>query len=266
MKKRMDRYSNQSGNIPTRSEKNKNLYAKIYDGYDELENLTIPSNEKSINLQDLKKELTSRSEYHNYKDYHEIVNENNNQVVRKEKVHEQQREENEIYDIKELLNKAVVENKKENEYEPTLTNEKYLKKLQLDNSKTNMEQVKAIYNEIQEEAQEEDETLIKTASLSLDILSDLKSDNDKTKVTPPIKKEEMPDNDSFDDFYSNNYKFSKKDFEDKNAEDNLDLQDDLEKDSDNKNFFLKIMLLIFGISLVLIIIVYLFNYFNRVSG
>ena len=243
----MDRYILQEENIPTRSEKNKPLYKKIYDAYDEFENLIIPSNEKTINPSELKKELLPRGEYKKNK-----IN-----CPEEDKMpHDKQ----EIYDIKELIEEAVTSKETNEEFSPTLTNCNYLKKLNLNSDKTNLEQVKEMYNDMETEVDNEEEKLLKTANLSLDILSDLKSDNDKTIVTPPIKDEEMPDDEN--DFYSNNYKFSKKDFEDKKVENILYDEDD-SKDS-NKNFFFKIFILIFGISLVVLVIVYLFNYFNRV--
>lgn len=267
MSSRMDKYKNTRESeeyIPTRSDKNKELYKQIYNAYDEFENLVVPSNAREINPNDLKKEITSRDEYQRQKEYSDITN-TNNRIVRKEKILEHQKQENEIYDIKELLNKAVTNQDKPQLMEHTLTNEDYLKKLKLDSNRTNIEQVKEMYEEIKEEQMEEDEGLLKTANLSLEILSDLKSDNDGTMVNPPIKKEELPDDDD-SDFYSSKYKFSKKDFEDKKDKGNID--DDMEEfndeDSGNGKFFFKILLLIFGILLVLIVIIYLFNYFNRV--
>ena len=102
----------------------------------------------------------------------------------------------------------------------------YLKKLKLDNTRTNIEQVKEMYDEIKNDDSYEDESLLKTANLSLEILTDLKGDNEKTLVTPPIKEEELPDSMRDEDFYSNTYKFSKKDFEDKKYEENISLEDD----------------------------------------
>ena len=260
----MDKYKYLERNeeVPSRTARNKDLYRKAVSDYDELENLVVPSNEKAIDIKDLKRELNSRSDYQDYKKYREIMADNdNNKAIRKEKVQEERKHENEIYDIKELLNKAIDENKEEPEKELTLTNEDYLKKLDLDTDKTNIEQVQEMYGEIEEESNEEDTALIKTANLSLDILSDLKGDNDETIVTPPIKEEELPDDLKDDTFYSDSYKFSKSDFEDKD-DNNDDLEE--EKDTSNRKFFFKVLMLIFGISLIVIIIIYLFNYFNRV--
>lgn len=270
MGSRMDKYKNEDL-VPTRSDKNKELYKQIYNAYDEFENLVVPSNAREINPKDLKKEITSRQDYRRKKELEDISDNTLETNTVKERTYEKRKKENEVYDINELLNKAVEEKKQPELITNTLSNDDYLKKLKLDNRRTNIEQVKEMYQDIQEEALEEDESLMKTANLSLEILSDLKGDNDKTVVSAPIKDEELPDDNDEDSFYSNTYKFSKKDFEDKS--DFIDEDDDLEESDDedyennkenNGKFFFKILMLIFGILLVILILLYFINYFNRV--
>ena len=265
MSSRMDKYKNEES-IPTRSDKNKELYKQIYNAYDEFENLIVPSNAREINPSELKKEITSRQDYHKQKDIDDITNnKTNNSVIRKEKITIEQKQEEEIYDINELLNKATSDNKKPELNTQVLSNEDYLKRLKLDNRRTNIEQVKEMYDEIKEESMEEDESLMKTANLSLEILSDLKGDSDKTLVSAPIKNEELPDDVKDTDFYSNTYKFSKKDFENKDTDTEEDDDDDFYmEDNGSGKFFFKILMLIFGIILVILILVYFINYFNRV--
>ena len=268
MGSRMDRYNNDS-NIPKRSDKNKDLYKQIYNAYDDFENLVVPSNVREIDLSGLKKEVTSRDEYKKIKDYSEITN---NKVVRKEIVLEEQKKENEIYDINELLNKVVKDKKEDdNSSVSMLSSDSYLKRLKLDDTRTNLDIVKEVYEDIRKETEDESEELLRTANLSLDILSDLRGENDDTMIQAPIKDEFIPD-DSNNKFYSNNYKFSKKDFdkeEKKIDNDSLlekedDFYDDELSDSSHGRFFFKILLLIFGIVLVIVIGIYLLNYFNRV--
>lgn len=262
MGSRMDKYKNDS-EVPKRSDRNKELYRQIYNAYDEFENLVVPSNAKEIDLASLKKEITSRDEYKKVKDYSDITN---NKIVRKEIVQEEQRQENEIYDINELIKNAVKDSKKEEEIVPTMSNGSYLKKLKLDDKKTNLDAVKEMYEDIKKETEEESEELLRTANLSLDILSDLRGENDDTMIGAPIKDEFLPDEKN--QFYSNEYKFSKKDFEDKDAnnikleEDEDDFYDDEEEG--NGKFFFKILLLIFGIAIIVVIAIYLISYFNRV--
>ena len=66
-----------------------------------------------------------------------------------------------------------------------------------------------------------------------------------------------------DTFYSSTYKFNKKDFLDK--EDNVeeDFYDNEMNDKGNGKFFLKILLLLFGLSLIIVIGIYIYNYFNE---
>ena len=280
----MDKYNNNS-DIPKRSDKNKELYRQIYNAYDEFENLVVPSNVKEIDLSSLKKEITSRDEYKQVKEYSTITN---NKVVRKEKVIEEQKKENEIYDINELLNKAVKDKKQDNVIENNITSDSYLKRLKLDDTRTNLDIVKEMYEDIKKETEDESEELLKTANLSLDILSDLRGENDDTMIQAPIKDEFMPDDNKR--FYSSEFKFTKKDFDDKKLEDNIELEfndkkiknkkeenkiekEDIDEDDDfyddemddgNGKFFFKILLFIFGLALVVVVAIYLLNYFNRI--
>lgn len=295
MSKRMDKYEqiDKKNVIPKRSEKNKELYKQIYNAYDEFENLVVPSNAKEIDINDLKKEISSRDEYRQIKDVEEITNTKITRIDDEISKNEDSKKEEEIYDINELLDKAVSSNKKESTIEPTLSSGDYLKKLKLDRTKTNLEQVKEMYNDMEDDIDNNDE-LIKTASLSLEILSDLKGTDDNTAVSAVDPDEiddiiasesilekskdssEKQDEDDDDfDFYSNNYKFSKKDFDGK-KEDIIDKElikkdedsDYAEEDDDEDEYegghsFLKIFLLVFGILLVVAIVAYLIIYFGK---
>ena len=278
MGSRMDKYKDIDNScIPKRSDKNKELYKQIYNAYDEFENLVVPSNAKEIDLSSFKKEIVSRDDYKKAVEYGDITN---NKVIRKEKVIEEQKKENEIYDINELLNKAVKDKKQDDEQINTISSDSYLKKLKLDDTRTNLDIVKEMYDDIQKETEDESENLLKTANFSLDILSDLRGENDDTRIQAPIKDEFLPEDNK--KFYSSEFKFSKKDFDDQKIEDNIDdevlsdkknkkeeLDDeddfyDNEMNEGNGKFFFKILLLIFGIALVVVVIIYLLNYFNRV--
>ncbi len=262
MSSRMDKYRNIEEDIPTRSDKNKELYKQIYNAYDSFENLIVPSNAKEITMSDLKKEIGSREEIREKRINKEVNTKDNDSGINK------MYQDNSVYDINELINKAVSLKEDNEEDKEKLTNGSYLKKLKLDNRRTNIEQVKEMYEDIKEEDNYEDESLLKTANLSLEILSDLKSDNDGTKVSAPIKVEELPDDEQ--SFYSDNYKFSKKDFEkneiddDDDDEEEDDDEDEEDNDSGNGKFFFKILLLIVGILMIIGLLVYFVIYFNRV--
>ena len=260
MSSRTDKYKH--SDLPTRSNKNKELYKQVYNAYDEFENLIVPSNAREINPKELKKEIVSRQDYHKKREYEEIVNEDK-VVFDKRKIDEVIEEKNEVYDINTLLDKALGEKKESKSIDNILSNNDYLKKLKLDNSKTNIEQVKEIYDDLQEEDEEE---LMKTANLSLEILSDLKGNNDKTTVdAPPIKEDEIPEETGINhDFYSTSYKFSKKDFVDEDGDFPQLEEEEEEEETGNGKFFLKILLLIFGIVFIVLVLLYFLNYFNRV--
>jgi len=259
----MDKYKNEK-EAPKRSDKNQELYKQIYNAYDEFENLVVPSNSREITMSELKKEITSRQEYRERKVYDEITNKGKNDTkILKQK--ERKQTTPEVYDIKELLDKAVSEKNDKKDDVDTLSNGDYLKKIKIDGYKTNIEQVKEIYEDTLSEEIESDESLLKTANLSLEILSDLKSDNDQTMVEAPIKKSELPKESLDNDFYSSKYKFSKRDFEDKSESlGEEDEDDDYQEDKKGIKRFVKVLLLVFGILLIIILLLYIFNFFNKV--
>ena len=261
MGSRMDKYANKNTDeLPTRSAKNKELYRQVYNAYDNFENLIVPSNAREISVSDLKKEIASRQEYREKK---ASSFDDNQEEVKSDAKKRVSDENDEIYDINELINKAVSKKKESSEEESAISNGDYLKRLKLDNRKTNIEQVKELYEDIKEEALEEDESLLKTANLSLEILSDLKSDNDGTMVSAPIKNEEMP-TESEIDFYSSRYKFRKKDFDDEEDDDEDDDDDSDNPGEGNGKFFLKVLVLIFGLLLIVGMLIFIIKYFNRV--
>lgn len=270
MGSRMDKY-NSTSDIPKRSERNQELYKQIYNAYDEFENLIIPSNTREIDLSDLKREVSGRDEYRKVKDYSSITN---NKVIRKEVIREEQKRENEIYDINQLLDKAVSSNKNEDEVVNTLSNKDYLKRLNLDK----IEDVSEFEDMSLDIEKEEEDSLLKTANLSLEILSDLKGDNENTLVSDPMSLEldvSEDDDDSFSledendeqedekekedekEFYTGKCKFKKDDFDEEDEE------EDDDEEEENGHTFLKTFLLVFGIILVICVVLYLISYFGR---
>ena len=279
MGSRMDKYK-ENDKIPARSDRNKALYKQIYNAYDDFENLIVPSNAREITMSDLKKEISTRSEYRANKVAMDILKKDDKAASMVHKDNQDKLstgEHNQVYDINELLDKAVDDNKEEVSRDTKIANGEYLKKLKLDKRKTNIDQVKEMYEDISNDESLEDESLLKTANLSLEILSDLKSDNDSTMVSAPIKNEELPDDDETS-FYSNKYKFSKRDFEGRDSGivkkkeekiesatlDDEDDDEENEEESGNGKFFLKVLFLIFGIFLIAGVLFFFIKYFNRV--
>lgn len=266
MESRMDKYYREDENPSMqRSSKNAKLYRDVYSDYDNLENLPIPDNTNVIDMPELRKLMRGE--------------EDNNRRIRESKYEESVKEKvdpDKIYDINKLLEHARSENNKlkDNKHYDT-SNYKILETfgdkvepIDYDNEEDNeiekedilsqtrelKYQTKKISdNPVIEQIIPEDSKEFNTASLSLDILSDLKPTGD-TGVTEPAKnpdfekiyeeeiekkvdvKEEEVEEDSDVDiikedvskeekiekdasFYTDLYKFSSKDFEDDDEDD-----------------------------------------------
>ncbi len=109
MNSRMDKYKNTSDTfveeedkkeVLSRSDKNKQLYTQIYNAYDEFENLIVPSNAKEITISELKREIKMTEEND------DGVELNFDGRKNKDNLEEQ------VFDINELINKAVSEKKR----------------------------------------------------------------------------------------------------------------------------------------------------------
>ena len=188
MESRIDKYKDNEIK-PSRVEKNKDLYKMIYSAYDEFENYKVPLEEKEIDLSHIKKSVSNRSEYKKVKDYGEFANKRVSRLTL-DNDNESDTREQEVYDIKELLSR--VKNDNNDERKTTLKEEKYLDKLHLKGSvKTNLEKLKEEYEDVRLD-EDEEEKLSNTSNLSLEILSDLKS-NEDTMVSPPMKEETEED-------------------------------------------------------------------------
>ena len=248
METRSNRYKD-INNTKSRVEKNQPLYKMIYTAYDEYENYKIPIDSNEIDLTNIKKNVTSRDEYMRAKHYSDVTN---RKVLREDKIEDTKEEpKEEVYDIKELLDKVKKDNLSERK--TNIQEEKYLDKLHLNKEvKTNLDTIKEMYEDISLDSEEE-EKLSNTANLSLEILSDLKS-NDDTMVTPPMKEE--PDED--DSFYSDSYNFDKKDFYNEDEEND---EDEEFIDEDDNKFSFKILIIIALIVLITIVAIYLIKYF-----
>ena len=156
------------------------------------------------------------------------------------------RDENKIYDINVLLENAKNEINKSAE----ITNDKKINT----NFLTNLEDANIPYHddamEIASQEVKEEKQKSNTDSLPLDILADLKG-NDNTVVTDPIVKDEVTMIKKIKDeetFYSGSFNFSKKDFDEAEEDDAF-----FEKSSHTG---VKIFFLIFGL-LVLAAAIYL---------
>ena len=229
MESRMEKYYEKDLSSYERTRKNQDLYKDVSKEITNLENLPIPDNSNEIDLDGLKKIIYSRDEYRKNKGK-EIVKEEEPIVKREEK---------RVYDINVLLENAKNEINRSNE----VTNTKKINH----NFLTTLEEEKIPYHDdaIELSNMEPDKKKeVSEDSLPLDLLVDLKGD-DNTVVTDPIVKEEVTMIKKIKDgetFYSGSFNFTKKDFDD-DEDDNL-LEDD------TSGNVIKIIFLIFGLIVI----------------
>lgn len=213
MASRMDRYHSNNSNMYSRSLKNENLYKDIYENthYSNIENVTSLNKTNEIDLSMIKELLEQREQYKKKeapvrnevpKSYNTTIHEERN------------------YDIRDIMKKAKDEKVDDNKSR-SLRNIQYdfLKKNNVENEKNN----------------DIENTLVSTGvlnkigdgDLSLDMLSDLKSDGDtfveSTNNVKDLLKEvaeakdnykDVSDDDNLDkSFYTSSLNFKDDDFE-----------------------------------------------------
>lgn len=240
MESRMEKYYKENPNYYRRSERNASLYKDVTAGINDLENLPIPDNSNEIDINGLKQIISSRDEYRKNRDIRRdfVKDDESPQILKEDK--------RRVYDINVLLETAKNEVNKSNEMEgKKLINTNFL--TDLDDAKIPYQDEDAL--DVASKVEESEKSSL-TDSLPLDILVDLKG-NDNTIVTDPIVKEEVTMIEKIKDgetFYSGSFSFTKKDFA--NEEDD----DDFFDEKDHKG--LKIFFLIIGL-LMLAGVVYL---------
>jgi len=259
MASRMDKYSqNMSG--MSRSEKNKNIYKNVsQNDYFSYEKLPVSSNVNEINIYELKKIATNRDEYRKLKELENTISLKRSDIKEEEVKVEK---EEPIYDINELLAKARREKEKLQEVQKKIinTNYNFLSSLESSYEKVSdglevihKDDVKYQTKKINDNPSIE-QIMDETRNLSLDILSDLKP-TDNTIVTPPIKDDvqnKSLEDTKGEDFYSNTYKFSKKDF----------MSDTELENKKGGSIFLKILIVVLTFALVGLAILYVLHFFN----
>lgn len=231
MESRMEKYYEKDLSSFARSKRNETLYKDVSKEISDLENLPIPDNSNEIDLDGLKKIIYSRDEYRKARE------------EKKEKVEdipiEKPIKDNRIYDINVLLENAKNEINRSNE----VTNTKKINH----NFLTNLEEEKIPYHDdaIELSNMEPDKkNEVSEDSLPLDLLVDLKGD-DNTVVTDPIVKEEVTMIKKIKDgetFYSGSFNFTKKDFDEVEDDDNFM--------DDTSSNVIKIIFLVFGLIVI----------------
>lgn len=295
----------------TRSSRNAKLYKHIYGEYEDLDNLPIEDNTNEIDMEKLRELVLAAN--HSTED--KQLKENLNILEQRKRMIDEQK----VYDINKILEKAKYENNKlkepakdiskpkrdllttlgsaelsldeinaaKKQYQEQMNKKKQAVDLEAELSMTrelkykNLGQLEA-KSEEQVEKNLEDKTLLDTNSLSLDLFNDLKP-TENTIITKPIIPDEYDDTkykkesssltdiksdirsgdtrdidiikeppptnpaSNADEFFTNVYEFSKKDF--------ADVDDDF-FDTPKKGGLFKIFLLILAIIIVIGVIIY----------
>ena len=208
MESRMEKYYKEDLSTFERSKRNEQLYKDISREMSNFDNLPIPDNSNEIDINGLKKIISSRDEYRKEREIgRTFINE-------KPLIEKEEKKENKIYDINILLENAKNEINRTNE----VTREKKIGTNFLTNLEEanlpNTDDALELSSEVINHEVESKESPSSTDSLPLDILADLKG-NDNTIVTDPIVKDEVTMIKKIKDgetFYSGSYYFTKKDF------------------------------------------------------
>lgn len=238
MESRMEKYYKEDLSSFNRTKRNEQLYRDISSEISNLDNLPIPDNSNEIDINGLKEIISSRDEYRKARVLGRTTflddkqnNKEDNEIKEKTR----------IYDINVLLENA------KNEINKTAEVNKEEEKIINANFLTNLEDANIPYKEdlddtedLSEQVSNIDKKVSSTDSLPLDILVDLKGD-DNTEVTDPIVKEEVTMIKKIKEgetFYSGSFSFTKKDFD----------EDDDEKLFEEKSHTgIKVFFLIFGL-------------------
>lgn len=235
MESRMEKYYKEDISVFERSKKNEKLYRELSKEISEMDNLPVPDNSNEIDMDGLKQIISSRDEYRKSKELERTF------VSKGPLVEDKPKQENKVYDINVLLENAKNELNRNN----SVTNKRMINT----NFLTNLEEADIPDNddaiEVSQPLPEKKDVTSNTDSLPLDILMDLKG-NDDTVVTDPIVKEEVTMIKKIKDsetFYSGSFNFSKKDF-DESEEDEPFIEE-------NNHTGVKVFFLIIGILILL---------------
>ena len=256
MESRMDKYEKDDVQELSRSKRNEKLYKQVYGSYSDLDYLPVSNNVSEIDEKKLKEIVASREQYHKIKknDVDDVEVEVKN-------------EDNKIYDINELIDKARNSKPKVVKKKDDLQSYNFLKTLESrELLKSDIEEAieqDNVKEEIEKNNVESSDSGSKT--LSLDILSDLKDDTVLTEPitfkTGEIEKENDENDIPIDDdkvnstdktFYSGSYKFSDQDFFD----------DDYDKIAKNSSF-IKVVFIVILVSICITGVYFLIDFLSK---
>lgn len=182
MASRMDRYYRNQKNTYRRSERNRSLYQEIYDNssYSNIEGIATIEKTNEVDITKIKNMLKNREEYQKQRGFRQAIKKTE-PPKNIEQIATLDEEKN--YDIRDILDKAKVNKKIDNSYH-SINNTNY----------NILKNIKTFDSYEEEEESERLKDLINTITntsllnqmgdkdLSLDLLDDLKSDDDDTII------------------------------------------------------------------------------------
>ena len=259
MASRMDRYYTEDTEYNRRSSKNSNLYNKIYDEdakYSNIEGIASIEKTNEIDITKIREMLKNREDYQKEKEFRQIVKPSREREI-EYKYEDDDNEEEKSYDIRNILEKARVDNKDiKNEYR-SLNNTQYNILKSIDIDKEYEDYLRG--NDKKEDLEELIHTITNTSmlkkleeqELALSMLDDFKTKSHNLKDTKSIQaimdeEYEKEKTNEFTDtidksFYTGSMKLSKQDF-----------GDDAEiKENDSLGKALKILI---GLAVIILII------------
>lgn len=224
MASRMERYYKQNS-VNNRSERNQNLYREIYENasYSNIEGVATIEKSNEIDITKVRNMLKNREEYQRQKDVRRIMTK---EVKPEPKYVEHITSDDKNYDIRDILDKAKVNKPREEKYRK-LENTNYgifkkinsNKKLRIDDD-TNETELRELIDTINNNS---DLNKLGDRELSLDLLDDLKSDNNTIidgtdsikKLLAEAKKDTVKEDTSDLDksFFTSSLNFGEDDFE-----------------------------------------------------
>lgn len=183
MENRIDKFSNEV--TPSRSARNARLYKEVYGKYDNLNNLPLEDNTDEIDMNKLQ-EILDKSDIDKYRKRQEETRQYNVIEQRKRNIDEQR-----LYDINKILEKAKYENNKLKDVGDTnKVDTSILSTLQ--KREISVDELNDTYKE---EKKKEDELSKKEDDLSMTRELKFKELSEETKNGNPLLEHVMPNND-----------------------------------------------------------------------
>ena len=260
MASRMEKYYNNPP-VSRRSQKNAELYRTLYDNeeYTNIASVAIIDKTNEVDITKIRQMIKDRENYKKQRELNQIIK----PVTKVEKTEQPiPYEEEKTYDIRDVLSKAKETRKvdekyesiKKQKYDYLLNSKLYQKKPEKVEDKVDEEELKELINTITSTSKI---NKLKDRELSLDLLEDLKSDNNtmiesssvRSIIEEEKKRQENIEKESkieFDkSFYTASLNFDEKDFE----EDFKELSTDAKKN----NILIRIILTIILIAVILVV-------------